>query len=341
MKKALNPPIFRFLAIIISIVVVGTIGELGIRIFNPASIFYPRYKFSSKYGLELFENCRIVNARPRYYKFIYTTNEFGFRGKAIPIADSYQKENIVILGDSYSFGVGVNDGEEYPAIMDSILYGFNVINLGSLARGLTQEIRVFYEFGQKHKPKIVLLQFFGNDLRENSVYPVTTVENGNFVFHDLNNSPPFWKRFLSIAVVQKSHLYRFLRDRIYSFSERKAINKSRKQYTATKTSPGEEFYNNLLQHFAIDLHNKGINLILISVNGELDKYHSIKEKVLSLKSEGFLDYCEIEPWFEGISDYGSPEGHKWGKKAHKIIGINLAKYINENYSGNTDCTDLL
>lgn len=72
----------------------------------------------------------MIQACPGKWKFTYTINEYQYRGRMIPISNSYEKENIIILGDSYSFGHGVNDREEYAAIMANklkLLIAFNCI----------------------------------------------------------------------------------------------------------------------------------------------------------------------------------------------------------------------
>lgn len=40
-----------------------------------------------------------------------------YRGKLNPISNVYDKENLIILGNSYSFEHYVNDGDEYSAII--------------------------------------------------------------------------------------------------------------------------------------------------------------------------------------------------------------------------------
>lgn len=89
----------------------------------------------------------------------------------------------------------------------------------------------------------------------------------------------------------------------------------------------ESFYNELLSTFSHDLHQNGIKIIMISVNGQLDRFKHIKDLVVELDSQGILDYVEVVPWFEGMENFHSPQGHRWGGEAHKIIGTNLAKFI--------------
>ncbi len=68
-------------------------------------------------------------------------------------------------------------------------------------------------------------------------------------------------------------------------------------------------------------------MFFISVIDGLTKFTLIDENVLGLDRENYLKYVEVAEWFVGIKEYGSPEGHGWGRKGHRIIGENLAKVI--------------
>ena len=66
---------------------------------------------------------------------------------------------------------------------------------------------------------------------------------------------------------------------------------------------------------------------MISVNGQLDESLELRKLVGELHHAGKLTYAEVEPWFENVTDYGSPEGHFWGVKGHAIVGEHLALEI--------------
>src|ERR671918_805828 len=172
-----------------TILIVLTIGvtmvglELLVRVLSPQATIYPRYQYSERLSQTLFPSTTMVAELPGAWRFVYTTSEYGFRAPTMAISNRYHRPNIVVLGDSYSFGNGVNDGEEYPALLAGLLAEqANVVNLGVPGYGLTQQIRLFYEFGQAYRPAIVLLQFSDNDPDDNLFYRVTDVEDGRFVF---------------------------------------------------------------------------------------------------------------------------------------------------------------
>lgn len=99
-------------------------------------------------------------------------NSLGFRGREITIKKTPGKLRILVLGDSYTFGVYVNDNETYPAVLERILksYGVNaeVINAG-YADGWSPDEHYTWlvNEGLRYQPDIVVYGFFiGNDITE-------------------------------------------------------------------------------------------------------------------------------------------------------------------------------
>ena len=119
------------MATTLAVLITFGLAEVLIRLVDPQPSLYPRFEFSRRYGFELYQNAQMIHTMPGQWRFIYTTNEYRYRGEPVPVSNAYQDENIVALGDSYTFGQGVNDAQVYTAIMRSILKPeFNVVNLG-------------------------------------------------------------------------------------------------------------------------------------------------------------------------------------------------------------------
>ena len=141
------------------------------------------------------------------WKFLYTINEYGYKGAPVPISNTYFKGNIIILGDSYAFGQGVNDEDVFSTIIFKQLEpDFNVINLSVGGWGLSQQIRRYYEFGQLYNPKYVILQFGRDDPADNFIYQITDCVDGRFTFKNRNRFTGL-KNILKLPIFQKSHLY--------------------------------------------------------------------------------------------------------------------------------------
>jgi hypothetical protein len=326
------------LAVFLAMVV---LGELFIAIVSPQRTMYPRREYSAEYGFTNYKNTKTVHQKLGRWRFVYTTNQYRNRGVPVLISNRYEKPNMLVLGDSYSFGVGVNDGEEYPAVMSDILRGtYNVTNLAVGGWGLTQHIRRYYEFGQLYSPKLVVLQFCINDLSDDFNNQVTIIEDNRFKFVDSNSSINWIKKYLSDSLIQKSQIYNLFRDSIYLYFARKHIEaasrRAARDAKSDKIPVREQFYNDLLDLFARDLAQKGVRLIMIAVNGQLDKAPNVKSKVFELQAEGLLEYVEVVDLLAGVENYGSPEGHLWGKKAHRILGEKLSEIVLNGGDGHRD-----
>ena len=314
--------------------------EVMLRLFAPQPYIYPRYQYSERYGQVLYPSTVMVAEAPGAWRFTYTTSEYGFRAPTVPVSNRYDLANIVVIGDSYSFGIGVDDGQEFPAVLAQLLAGqANVVNLGVPGYGLTQEIRLYYEFGRLFDPRLVLLQFANNDPDDNLFYKVTQIENGRFVFHHDRSISPFLqsvKNFLGRSIIQRSQVYNYVRNMAYETVRERTVSRTLQQDISTADrepeNSKEDFHNTLLELFVQDLHQRNVAVVLIGVDGHLAQFPRVLAKVKELARRGLLTHVATEPWFEGVSSYASPEGHKWGARAHRIVAQQLAPILAEMLS---------
>jgi hypothetical protein len=315
------------IAFTVLITIVGL--ELLVRALSPQAYIYPRYQYSERLSQTLPPSTEMVAALPGAWRFVYTTSAYGFRAPTLRVSNRYERPNVVVLGVSYSFGNGVNDGEEFPAVLGRLLgERANVVNLGVPGYGLTQQIRLFYEFGQVYEPAIVVLQFSDNDPDDNLFYGVTAIAAGRFVFQADESLGTFLrhvKNDLSGSRVQQSQLYNFLRNTAYETLRERQVEAA---LSAADDRRGrQELYNELLDLLVRDLDGRGIDVVFVGVTGHLARFPEIAAKVRALAAEGLLAYLPSEPWFEGVGDYATPEGHAWGVKAHRIVAEHLAPVL--------------
>ena len=99
--------------------------------------------------------------------FTITTNALGLRGG--PITPKGTRRRILAIGDSTTFGWGIDDGETWPAQLETILNGgsdggaWQVINAGVNAYSSYQGLRYLEERGFDLEPDIVVASFWFND----------------------------------------------------------------------------------------------------------------------------------------------------------------------------------
>lgn len=97
---------------------------------------------------------------------------------------SLNAPEIIVLGDSYTLGWGVDQNENYPALLEEML-GAKVLNTGVSSYGTAREVKSLERFNTDSL-KILIIQYCPNDLRENqdcvfsgNVLNVSTEKNYN------------------------------------------------------------------------------------------------------------------------------------------------------------------
>lgn len=161
-----------------------------------------------KPGLDIY-----VEGHPDFSYRVKTINfgkeDIGFRDDGLdspPFA--------VAIGDSFTWGVGVNGGEIWVERLEKML-GKDVFNMGYSYRfGSLQELRLFERYGLRLKPRLVLWQFFLNDYYENIKFLEWEESGMDFKqwreFLREKNMPRNRKKFLGIRkfLEENSFFYR-------------------------------------------------------------------------------------------------------------------------------------
>jgi lysophospholipase L1-like esterase len=89
----------------------------------------------------------------RSFAATYHTDGHGFRN-AWPWPE---EADIVVVGDSFVFGYGVEDDEAWPAILAQALPQARLLNLGLIGASPEQYRRVYETFGMQMRPKVLLV----------------------------------------------------------------------------------------------------------------------------------------------------------------------------------------
>ena len=107
------------------------------------------------------------------------TNAHGFRGEDLPRKKSPGQLRIACLGDSFTFGWGVNDDETWPARLEVELgergIDAEVMNFGVEGYHTVQEVALLEHRALRFDPDLVLLGYYVNDV---NVDPLPPVERG-------------------------------------------------------------------------------------------------------------------------------------------------------------------
>jgi lysophospholipase L1-like esterase len=135
-----------------------------------------------------------------WFKYYWQTNSYGFRDKE-PKND---KSAIFFVGDSFTAGHGLKDTDNrFSDIVGQNLNNFESINLGINGADTKSEFNTMIEFIEKSKikPKIVVLQYYGNDIDKVALSGGLSF-SGFSPYRDLNRIFSFF--------IKGSHLFNYI-----------------------------------------------------------------------------------------------------------------------------------
>ena len=108
--------------------------------------------------------------RGRDFNVRIRSNSLGFRDTEYPFSRQAGMKRIIVLGDSMTWGWGVEKDEIFCEVAEKEMKNIEFINLGQDAYGTAQEYLLFKKFGVKFSPDLTVLAFHYNDLYNNSGY---------------------------------------------------------------------------------------------------------------------------------------------------------------------------
>jgi hypothetical protein len=103
------------------------------------------------------------NFRNIEFNSIFRTNRIGMRDGDTALSSA----QVACLGDSYTMGWGVGEGESFPARL-SALSGLRVVNMGMASFGTARELKSLQRIDISHLQWLVI-QYCSNDQDENKV----------------------------------------------------------------------------------------------------------------------------------------------------------------------------
>lgn len=158
------------------------------------------------------------------FRTLVRINENGLRDREHSYERQNEIERILVLGDSFAWGYGVEESERFSQRLEEAL-GAEVINAGVSGYSTDQELLWYMNEGIKYETNIVILVLAGNDVGDNerelvsTIYykPKFVIEKGQLVptgFPVPKTSP---QGMFIYSLSQRSALAYFLIQRYFDF----------------------------------------------------------------------------------------------------------------------------
>ena len=333
--------IFTLVTIILATVAAMIAGEIFLRLFAPEQMPMRWFKSDPVLGYvnkpDFHQDFRYSNTG-----FVMTvrTNSFGHRRDS-EISDTTLNDKkikkILLIGDSFTFGYGVNIEDHFGTILERRLNrdssGYIVLNSGVGGWGAMQAFKYAEMNFKKFKPDVIVYTFCGNDPEDDVTFmndiTLTDKEKGLFYFPG--------KVFLR----DHSHLVRFvarkLRILIHNFALKSELGKHKgvkiDEQSATLILKDKwpafiqrvrEFYTEFLK-----FNPDGIFIIQVSAPWN-EEYRDIFSK---LDNGGNLRYLDMYNETVDLSeqDRRMPHDAHWSPLIHHIASDKLAEIIDTYY----------
>lgn len=148
-------------------------GEIVVRKYGRVQMQPTQFALDSFTVYRLKPGVRGHAVYPGVMEYRWTTNRQQLRApREYSVAKPTGTKRVVVIGDSFTFGIGVNDGETYSAQLERRLRTdcpepVEVLNFGVGGYGLSQGVETFERYARPFSPDVVIYGFMTNDVADN------------------------------------------------------------------------------------------------------------------------------------------------------------------------------
>ncbi len=163
--------LFKIIAVLLGFLAAFAGAEIAVRLLRPQEVGPVRFAFDPNLGEIPVPGQSGVRHFPGVFTFAYSNNSLGWRGSREYPERKTSHYRILLLGDSFVYGLGVNDDQTFAARVEKNLTAQNlsveVMNAGCPGKGTDYELKLFESVGAKFRPDLTVLCFFCNDFEDN------------------------------------------------------------------------------------------------------------------------------------------------------------------------------
>ncbi|MCR9258133.1 MAG: hypothetical protein NXH95_00285 [Pseudomonadaceae bacterium] len=277
----------------------------------------------------------------------FSTNSYGLRGTR---EYSFERQpgtsRVVVLGDSFSAGFGVEDEETFSAQLERLIPNSEFLNLAVSGYGVDQAVLRWETLGRRFQPDVVILGIFIPDFHRNT--GTWWFDAPKPRFYIVNNTltisseelPPMEDVEANVQLI-RNELDSLLRlPRVWiagQFVFDRVLRKLRGSREADATFVEKQnILELLISRLAADCAKRGIDLLILTIPTEYSPYPD-EDRILSfivkaaesnntalLALDRFLGTSAAEQRKEPVFD--AQTGH-WSASGHRRVAIQVADFL--------------
>lgn len=281
-------------------------------------------------GWRLVPNSRAWSESPEY-KVQYIINSKGLRDKEYSYNKEPGKLRIIYLGDSITFGWGVDANSRFTEILERRFTNVEIINMGVPGYGIDQDLLFLNQEGVKYLPDLVLIYVIPDDLKRACYSKMWGRPKPKFLLGKgdrliLSNVPvPRMDIFsfnhymldqIRCYLAQKSYLFYFIQHKFYLWNE-----------SRVKGSGNEAIKEELAKAVFKEMCNR-VKLL----NAKMITVGNLSDNIQKFLRENNIYFCEdpLLTYSGNPSEIYYTEFHHPNAFGHKLIAEGIYKYCIEN-----------
>lgn len=297
-------------------------GFVGVRNVGPSfSVYDPEY------GKRLRRSFSTTRIAPEFTMRL-TTNSLGFRG---PEPKEVPKGAIVFLGDSFTMGYGVDDGEEFPALVRRRLATersdpIPVINAGIGNTGNGRWVKFLRAEAAGYAPRAVVLQVHANDFGDNLREGLFRLEEDGVLDEQPVPAPGMGRRaqrFVeAIPGLSHSYLVGLAKQMSWPRVGRSGDDPGSAAAGADVSQPGDRLTIRLVQEALASCASQGWPVLLVLVDVEEPRSGRLRQAA----ARNGAAVLEIPPKSERPDLYFEVDGH-WTTAGHVYTADRIVEHL--------------
>ncbi len=316
-------------SLLIGTIVALLIAEGIVRLFFPESIL-PRFVIDGGYGVRANQpNIVTRHYVPGDYDVTISTNSAGMRGvREYSIEKPAGVHRIAVIGDSFIFGFGANDNEVISAVLEKALnknasrngLRYEVINLSVSGFGQAEQLITYRELIRNYDLDYVILFYFSNDIGNNAVSGLFTVDSNTEIQRtDASYLPGVKAREFLYGVpairwlFTHSQAWNLVRNRLSALVQKSLLKKQGLKNFSDTQPKAVELTRALLRQFIKDISSDGARSAVFIIPGKNQEsnFPLTPEEVI-MAGASLID----GRYFLGPNDYYVIDSH-WRASGHR------------------------
>jgi hypothetical protein len=169
----------KIIGVLCALAVAFGLAEVAVRLISPQEVGPVRFACNPQLGEIPVPGQRGERRFPGVFTFRYSNNSLGWRGRREYREAKQTDYRVLFLGDSFTYGTGVNDDQTFAALVEKALGrehpSVEVMNAGCPGKGTDYELKLFQTLGRKYHPDLTVLCFFSNDFQDNEAGEYYTI----------------------------------------------------------------------------------------------------------------------------------------------------------------------